>query len=277
LIDLHLHTTASDGRLTPRQLVEHAAANALQVMAVTDHDTTAAIPEAQAAAREHGIEAISGIEVTAIDAGRDVHVLGYFVDPAHGGLAAFLQRQRDIRIARVEAIGRRLASLGVPVDLDGLLASARLQAARSIGRPQVARAMVEAGHAADTREAFERWLAQDRPGFVPRLGAGSEQVIAVIHDAGGLASIAHPGKSISDSRIASLCDHGLDALEAFHPDHDAMRVEHYVALAATLGLLMTGGSDFHGDPEHGLPPGSVTLPAAEWQRLSAARHRHGGG
>ncbi|HEY6360926.1 MAG TPA: PHP domain-containing protein [Vicinamibacterales bacterium] len=274
MIDLHLHTTASDGGLSPGELVEHAAAAGLHVMAVTDHDTTAAVPDVQALARTHGIDAISGIEITAIDAGRDVHVLGYFIDPAHHGLTAFLQRQREIRVARVEAIGRRLASLGVPIDLEGLLASARQQSGRSIGRPQVARAMVEAGHVASSREAFDRWLGQGLPGFVPRQGAGSEQVIAVIHDAGGLASIAHPGKSIADGRIASLRDQGLDALEAFHPDHDAARVVHYVALASTLGLLMTGGSDFHGDPSHGLPPGSVTLPAHEWQRLSASRYRH---
>ncbi len=134
--------------------------------------------------------------------------------------------------------------------------------------------MITAGHVADTREAFDRWLGQGLPGFVPREGAGSEQVIAVIHDAGGVASIAHPGKSITDERIRSLRDQGLDALEAFHPDHGAALVDHYVTLAGTLGLLMTGGSDFHGDPAHGSLPGSVTLPVAEWQRLSAARHRH---
>ena len=127
MIDLHLHTTASDGRLSPGELVEQAAAAGLHVMAVTDHDTTAAVPDVQALARARGIDAISGIEITAIDAGRDVHVLGYFIDPAHAGLAAFLQRQRETRIARVEAIGRRLASLGVPIDLEGLLASARQQ------------------------------------------------------------------------------------------------------------------------------------------------------
>ena len=243
-------------------------------MAVTDHDTTASVAEVQALARARSIDAISGIEITAIDAGRDVHVLGYFVEPGHAGLSAFLTRQREARVARVEAIGQRLASLGVPIDLEGLLADARQHNGRSIGRPQVARAMVTAGHVADTREAFDRWLGQGLPAFVPRQGAASEHVIAVIHDAGGVASIAHPGKSITDARIASLHAHGLDALEAFHPDHDATLVDHYVALAGRLGLLMTGGSDFHGDPSHGLAPGSVTLPAAEWQRLSAARHLH---
>ena len=174
----------------------------------------------------------------------------------------------------MEAIGRRLATLGLPIDLEGLLASARRQMGRSIGRPQVARALIEAGHVADTREAFDRWLGRGRPGFVPREGAGSEEVIAVIHEAGGLASIAHPGKSVTDDRIRALRDRGLDALEAFHPDHDETLVHHYVTLAGALGLLMTGGSDFHGDPTHGSSVGSVSLPEAEWQRLAAVRPPH---
>jgi predicted metal-dependent phosphoesterase TrpH len=275
MIDLHLHTTASDGRFTPTQLVDGAAAAGLRAMAVTDHDTTAAVGDVQMLARSHSIDVISGIEITAIDAGRDVHVLGYFIEPAHAGLSAFLARQRAARVARVEAIGDRLAALGVPIDLEPLMADVRQQTGRSIGRPQVARAMVEAGHVADTSEAFDRWLGRGLPAFIPRQGADSERVIAIIHEARGIASIAHPGKSVTDERIRSLRDHGLDALEAFHPDHDPALVEHYVTLAGSLGLLMTGGSDFHGDPSHGSSLGSVTLPEPEWQRLTARRRRHG--
>jgi predicted metal-dependent phosphoesterase TrpH len=274
MIDLHLHTTASDGRLTPSELVNAAASAGLRVMAVTDHDTMASVADVQALAGASGIEAVSGIEITAIDGGRDLHILGYFLDPAHPGLDAFLARQRAARVARVHAIGQRLAALGVPVDLAPLLEEANRQAGRSIGRPQVARAMIAAGHVADTREAFDRWLGQGLPAFVPRQGAGSEQVIAVIHDAGGLASIAHPGKTVSDERLRVLRGQGVDALEAFHPDHDAALVAHYVELARTLGVLVTGGSDFHGDPAHGTAPGAVTLPAAAWERLAAARRRH---
>jgi hypothetical protein len=245
-------------------------------MSVTDHDTTAAVEEVQTLARARGIDAISGIEITAIDAGRDVHVLGYFIDPRDNALSAFLASQRAARVARVEAIGHRLASLGVPIDLDSLLEEARQQSGRSIGRPQVARAMVQAGHVADTREAFDRWLGRGLPGFVPRQGADSERVIAIIHEARGLASIAHPGKSITDERLRVLRENGLDALEAFHPDHDGALVQHYVSLAAALGLLITGGSDFHGDPSHGSTLGAVTLPEPEWQRLSERRRHHDG-
>lgn len=130
--------------------------------------------------------------------------------------------------------------------------------------------MVDAGHVADTREAFDRWLGPGGPGFVPRTGAGTETVIDVIHQAGGIASLAHPGKSGVDERVRPLREAGLDALEAFHPDHDPGVVRRYIGLARDLGLLLTGGSDFHGDAAHGLPPGSVTLPIAEWERLRDA-------
>ena len=276
-VDLHLHTTASDGRSTPRELVAHAVAGGVSVMAVTDHDTTAASAEVEAAAREHGIEAVTGIEITAVDTERDVHVLGYFVNTSDPALASFLSAQRAGRIARVEAMGARLAELGVPVNVEAIVEGARRAPNRSVGRPQVARAMVDAGHAIDTRAAFDRWLGEGQPGFVPRMGASAEAVIEIIHRAGGLASVAHPGKTRIDARLASLAGAGLDALEAFHPDHDAAMVARYTGLAADLGLLVTGGSDFHGDPAHGLTPGSVTLPAPHWQRLLDRRHAHGAG
>jgi hypothetical protein len=137
--------------------------------------------------------------------------------------------------------------------------------------------MVAAGHVRDTREAFDRWLGRGLPAFVPRAGAATDSVIDVVHRAGGLASLAHPGQTNVDHRIASLRGAGLDALEAFHPDHDAALVNRYVTLAADLDMLLTGGSDFHGDPGHGLAPGSVTLPSEHWDRLSTTRRAHARG
>jgi predicted metal-dependent phosphoesterase TrpH len=272
LIDLHLHTTASDGRCTPDELVERAAQASLAVLAVTDHDTTAAIDEVQQLAAGRGIEAISGIEITALDEGRDLHVLGYFLDSRNEALDRFLAAQRAARLARAEAIGARLAALGMPVDLGPVFARAAADSRRSIGRPLVARAMVDAGYVADTREAFDRWLGAGCPGFVPRSGAPPDVVVAIIHEAGGLASLAHPGKLRREPRIAPLAEAGLDAIEVFHPDHDAALVDRYLAVAREFGLLVTGGSDFHGDPAHGLEPGSVTLPASEFERLRRAAH-----
>lgn len=272
-IDLHLHTTASDGRCSPAELVELAAAAGLTVMAATDHDTIAAVDEVRTLAAARGIEAIPGIEVTAVEGGRDIHMLGYFLTPTDA-FHAFLIEQRRARVDRAQAIAARLAELGMPIDLSGALAAVEPHSARAIGRPQIARAMAQAGHVADTREAFDKWLGTGLPAFVPRSGPSPESVIEAIHQAGGLASLAHPGRTQIDGRIAELRDAGLDALEAHHSDHDAEAVERYRRTAGDLGLLVTGGSDFHGDPAHGVTIGAATLPPDAWQRLYAARHRH---
>ena len=272
-IDLHLHTTASDGRCSPRELVERAAAAGVDVMGVTDHDTTAGIDEVVAAARQHGIEVVAGIEITAVEDGRDVHVLGYFIDTSNAELEGFLSRQRAQRLERVRAIGDRLARLGMPIDITPLLAAGNDAAARSVGRPLIARQMIAAGYVADTREAFDNWLAVGRPAFVPRAGAPAEEIIPIIHGASGIASLAHPGQTSVDGRIKAYVGSGLDAVEVFHPDHDQSATARYRSLASDFGLLVTGGSDFHGDPAHGWEPGAVTLPRDEWLRLrDAAAH-----
>ena len=274
MIDLHLHTTASDGRCTPRELVDRAIAAGVTVMAVTDHDTTAAVEETRAYARERGVLSIAGIEVTAVEAERDIHVLGYFLDPDDPELNEFLAVQRAARIARIERIGTRLAELGMSLDLQPLLAEARRQTGRSVGRPKVAQAMVAAGYAADTREAFDRWLGRGLPAFIPREGPSPEEVIRIVHRAGGLVSLAHPGRTTIDARIPALREAGLDAIEIYHSDHDDVMIDKYRRVASDLGLLATGGSDFHGDPAHGFEPGSATLPAPDWGRFEAARGRH---
>jgi predicted metal-dependent phosphoesterase TrpH len=276
LIDLHLHSTASDGHCTPVELVAQARAAQLTVMAVTDHDTTDAVADVQTAAAAHGIEAIAGIEITAVEDGRDVHVLGYFLDPDGRGLQQFLARQRAHRLERVQDIAARLGALGKPIAVETILADARTYPTRSIGRPQVARAMIAAGYVASIEEAFRLWLGRDGPAFVPRAGASPEVVIATIHTAGGIASLAHPGRTGIDGRLPALAAAGLDALEAFHTDHDDRERARYVQTAGTLGLLVTGGSDFHGDPAWPVAAGSTTLPPEHWARLRAACGRHRG-
>jgi predicted metal-dependent phosphoesterase TrpH len=273
VIDLHLHTTASDGLTPPFELVGQASAAGLTVMAVTDHDTTAAVAEVQGFARALGIEVVPGIEITAVDAGRDVHMLGYFFDPEAPALAMFLTAQRQSRLARVEAIGARLGELGVPIAIGPLLALAKLQPGRAVGRPQIARAMIAAGHVRDLRDAFDRWLGDGRPAFVPRTGPAPEAVIDIVHAAGGLISLAHPGRTQIDARIPSLRDAGLDAIEVYHCDHPTDVSATYAAMARDLGLLATGGSDYHGDGTHGRKPGAVTLPVDAWERLRAGRAR----
>ena len=137
--------------------------------------------------------------------------------------------------------------------------------------------IIEAGYVADVREAFDVWLGSGCPAYVERAGASADEVIAIVHRAGGLVSLAHPGRTDMDARIAGLCERGLDAIEVYHSDHDALAVRRYERMARDLGLLVTGGSDFHGDLTHGLEPGGATLPAREWERLAAARDRHAAG
>lgn len=275
LIDLHLHTTASDGRCSPAELVDRAAAAGVTRLAVTDHDTTSATGEIRALAAGRGIDTLPGIEITAVENGADVHVLGYFIDPADEELQRFLATQREHRVVRVEEIAARLAGLGKPIDVTGLVADARTQSMRSIGRPQIARAMIDAGHVATIDEAFAHWLGRDCPAFVPRSGASPESVIHRIHAARGLASLAHPGRTRIDARLSALRDAGLDALEAFHSDHAPDERIRYVHTARSLGLLVTGGSDFHGDPARTITPGSTSLPEEYWAAVEGAQQRHG--
>ena len=270
MIDLHLHTTASDGRLTPRELVDRARIAGVSVMAVTDHDTVAAVAEARAYAASTGITAIAGIEITAVEEQRDVHMLAYFFDRHETGFAAFLTSQRATRVRRIAEMAARLESLGMPVDVQPMLDEAGRHPSKSIGRPRLARAMIDAGYVATTTEAFDRWLAQGCPAYVERQGSSPEEVIAIVHRAGGIASLAHPGRTRIDDRIPALREAGLDAIEVYHSDHDADMAASYQALARRLDVLVTGGSDFHGDPAHGIEPGASFLPEADWERLFAA-------
>ena len=270
MIDLHLHTTASDGRLTPAALVDHAAAAGIRVIGVTDHDTTAGLREAADAARRAGLRLVDGIEITAIENGRDVHVLGYFIDPASPMLQEFLQAQRNERLRRIQLMAQRLGALGCPVDADALIEEAAQSPGRTVGRPLLADALVAAGYAASRRDAFDRLLAEGRPAFVPRSGATVRAVVDIVRAARGIASLAHPGLTKVDRDIPRFAAEGLTAIEVWHSDHDAEMQARYHALATELGLAMSGGSDYHADESHhaaGL--GLVTLPAEAFSALEA--------
>lgn len=247
MIDLHLHTTASDGRLSPAQLVARVGAAGITTMSVTDHDTVAGLAEVGTAASTIGIRLVPGIEITSVADGRDVHMLGYFFDPTSADLLTFLEGQRALRVSRVREIGARLAGLGMPIDVEALVTTAATRPGTSVGRPQIARAMVAAGHVASVQDAFERWLAAGLPGFVPRTGPSPAAVVDVIHAAGGVASMAHPAVTKRDDLIRPLADHGLDAIEVYHSDHQPEDVQEYRSLSQRLGILVSGGSDFHGE------------------------------
>jgi predicted metal-dependent phosphoesterase TrpH len=274
VIDLHTHTTASDGRCSPAELVERAARAGLTVLAVADHDTVAGCAAAAEACAAAGIEFVTGTEITAVVDGKDVHVLGYFFDRESSSLQTFLAEQRRRRVDRVHEIVRRLAQQGMALDVDAILKPGVADSSKSAGRPWIARAMVAAGYVADTGEAFEKWLIPGRPAFVPRIGASPEEVFAQIHAAGGIASLAHPGPAKHDERIAGYAGAGLDAIEAHHSDHEPPDVERYLALAGRFNLAVSGGSDFHGDDEHGgRGPGSVSLPRERFEELKERHSR----
>ena len=268
MIDLHLHTTASDGALRPSALVARAFAAGIRTLAVTDHDTVDGLAEASAAAAALGAAFVNGIEITAVEDDRDIHVLGYFFEPSDRGLAGFLTAQREDRVRRVREIARRLAELGLPIEVETLLR----EPGRSVGRPHVASALVAAGYVATRDEAFSRFLGRSSPAFVPRRGPDVATVIHVVRTAGGITSLAHPGLTNIDERIPAFAQAGLAALEARHADHTCEQEGRYRALAQTLGLAVSGGSDFHAD--HGHHPcrlGTLSLDAGDLARLMARR------
>jgi predicted metal-dependent phosphoesterase TrpH len=268
VIDLHTHTTASDGRCTPAELVARASAAGVRVLSVTDHDTLAGYRPTAAACAAAGIELVAGIEITAVRDGIDVHTLGYFMDVDAPALAAFLTLQRQDRMTRVIAMVELIRGLGIFVDAEAILKPARDDESKSAGRPWVARALVEAGYAPTISDAFDRWLSPGRPAFVPRTGATPEGVIAELHQAGAIASIAHPGLLGRDAWLPQFVDAGLDAIEAYHSDHDAPTTSRYLSFAKKVGIAVTGGSDYHGDSSHGgRTLGCVSLPADAFERL----------
>lgn len=252
-----------------------ARAAGLSIISITDHDTTAGVDAARGAARDAGIELIPGIEVTAVEGGCDTHVLGYFIDAASVPLQAFLERQRADRLRRVADMRDRLAALGCPIDVSDILEDAKR--GRSVGRPQIASALLAAGHVRTRDEAFDRFLNASGPAYVARMGAPAAAIVKLIHDAGGIASLAHPGPNGRDALIPALAADGLDALEATHSDHDAAAEAKYRRLAAELGLAVSGGSDFHGETttHRASRLGIVTLPADDFARLRARRTTHG--
>lgn len=254
MIDLHLHTSASDGRYPAAEVVLRAHEAGITTLSVTDHDTTAGLDETARAAAPLGIEYVPGIEITAVWRRKDLHVLGYFFDPRSPGLQAFLVTQRQDRIRRFRAMVVKVAELGLPVDVDALVERAQRHSHHSLGRPLLADALVSAGYVADRREAFDRYLGDDCAAFVPRAGASPEEVVGIIAGAGGIASLAHPGLLGHDEVIPSMVASGLQAIEAYHSKHAPATVLRYVRLAEHYGLAVSGGSDFHGD---GGPSGSA--------------------
>mgnify|MGYP001765219533 CR=1 FL=1 len=273
-IDLHSHSDASDGTDSPTELVHAAARAGLDVLGITDHDTTQSWDEAARAAAEVGIALVCGIEVSTTLRGRGVHLLAYQPDPTHPVLQDRLREVLRGRDARVPRILERLREQGVRIELDDVRRAAGDAAAT--GRPHVADALVARGVVADRAEAFERYLNPGRPAYVRRTAADLHEMLQVVADAGGVTVLAHPwGRSARDvldaAAIADLRDRGLTGLEVDHEDHTGAERAQLRAIARDLDLVVTGSSDYHGLGKVGHDLGCNTTEPAEYRRLLAAQ------
>lgn len=265
-IDLHLHSTSSDGTFAPRVVVRRAAEAGLSVISLTDHDSTEGVAEAQEEGRRLGVEVIPGTELSARSGGTDVHILGYFVDPDHPDLISWLDTFRQARLRRAERMVRKLNRMGLGVPLDEVLARAGPGA---IGRPHIADVMVEAGLVLSVDEAFHKYLGYSKPAYVDKYSQLPSRAIQVIRAAGGLASLAHPGLYRRDDLIPGMVSAGLDGIEVRHTKHNASQVARYSRIAAENNLLCTGGSDCHGDGRGDPIIGTVDVPVSYVEAMRA--------
>ncbi|MGD1001173.1 MAG: PHP domain-containing protein [Candidatus Brocadiia bacterium] len=267
--DLHLHTVYSDGVYTPETLVAAARERDLLTIALTDHDSVDGVEPTRRAARDTGLGVIAGAEfgVPVSDEGdEEIHLVGLFLDVESAALREGLLRNRAQRKQRVMEMIEKLNRIGVTLRTEDVL---NLAAPGNVTRLHLARALVQTGRVRSVRTAFKRWLRPGTPAFVPRSGVPAAEVIALIHRAGGLAIMAHPGKTLRDGEIPALAQAGLDALEAYCPDHSASQELHYLKLAAQYGLLAGAGSDCHGDCNGRILIGKVRLHEDQVEALRA--------
>lgn len=258
MVDLHLHTTASDGSSTPKELVMAAAEMGLSAIAIADHDSVEGVKEAVDAGKSAGIEVVPAIEMSSEADSRVVHFLGYFIDFENEQLLKALSDLRDARFARAQKIVDRLKDLGIEIDMEEVL---RESAGGAVGRAHIARALAAKGSVSSIRDAFSLHLAEGKPAYVSKLVLEPCDVIRTIHAAGGLVSLAHPALSRADDLIDEFVSYGLDALEAYHSEHSSDQVEAYLRLAEEKNLLVTGGSDCHGErSSRGIKLGEANVP-----------------
>jgi len=266
-VDLHTHTIASDGMLTPRELVAEAARRGVRVLAVTDHDSTDGLAEAMETARRYPpLTIVPGIEINCDVEGAEIHILGYYMDYEAAWFQDFCRAQREERRARVHRTAERLAALGMPIDVERVFA---LVQEGSAGRPHVARVMVERGYVKSVREAFDKYLAAGKPAHVPRKKLTPEGAVRLLRKAGGVPVFAHPGLAGRDELIPSLVAAGLMGIECYYSEHSPAQRGAYLDLCREHGLIATGGSDFHGPQVRAAMLGNPTVPLAVWEALQA--------
>ena len=264
--DLHLHSHFSDGTYSPEELVAEGRRHGLAALALTDHDTVEGCRRAAAACAAQNIEFLPGAELTAEQDGNEIHVLGYLLDIENERLLAETAKFQTVRQNRIRQMVARLNEAKVPLRVESVFALANC---RAPGRPHVARALVQAGLCANLDEAFERFLKRNRPAWVPKFKISAADAIALIHQSGGVAVLAHPGLNRSDEVIPAMVEAGLDGLECFHTKHSTAVAEHYLEIADRFNLLVTGGSDCHGLSKGKPLIGTVKVPYQHVEMLKA--------
>lgn len=265
--DLHVHTTASDGTLTPEETVREAARVGLEAVGIADHDTIAGIAPGLAAGHEVGVIVVPAVEINTDFGSSEIHVLGYYIDPASESLNENLTLLRNGRLERGRKIVEKLNEIGINISMD------RVEeiAGGAVGRPHIARALVEAGYSRDMNGAFGRYLVRGTPTYVPRYKLTPLQAIEIIRDAGGVPVLAHPGTNKHDEMIPELVENGLVGIEVYHSDHSSFQSKHYLKIAEKYGLIPTGGSDSHGPGNvKTIAIGSVTCDISVVHRLRVA-------
>lgn len=270
MIDLHSHTTASDGQHAPAEQIAMAAKAGVTVLAVTDHDTVSGLDACEAAAREHGLRLVPGIEISVHFGNREVHILGHFVDRTVPKLASFDVELKTFREKRMRLMVDKLATLGFPVTFEAVKAIA---GNGHLARPHLARWLVDNRYCTSVHEAFTRFLGDGKPAAVARFDVTPEQAIELIHQAHGTATVAHPGPTrLNRWELGQLKERGLDGIEVHHSDHPPTQREQLLGWAKELDLVATAGSDFHGvkvAPDRRF--GSVSMDAADLERLERRR------
>jgi 3',5'-nucleoside bisphosphate phosphatase len=264
-VDLHVHSTASDGTRPPDEVVREAKRIGLSAIALTDHDTLDGIAAATDAGVALGVRVVPGIELSAVEGDAETHILGLHLSDARQ-LETQLVALRDMRRGRAERIVVRLNELGVRIEMTAVLDQA---AGGAIGRPHVARAMIAEGWAVDFRDAFDRYLGSGRPAYVAKERLTASDAIAAIHRAGGLAVLAHPAQSGTRERVEAFARAGIDGVEIRHPSHSPEDIARLTALVDFFGLVPSGGSDWHGAAEGARTLGMMRIPEAWLERQDA--------
>ena len=270
-VDLHCHSTASDGEYPPADVARRAQAAGLAAIALTDHDTTGGVPEATRAGEALGLRVVSGCEFSVKAPWGELHLLGYFLPPGHARLEEFLAGTRAARHRRAEQIVGHLRRLGVMIELADIV---RVADGGAVGRPHVARVLVQRGVSVDMNDAFARYLGRGRPAYVEKPLPTLQQVADLVHAVGGIAVAAHLGDHGTEGQIRQFQEQGLDGLEVRHPSHSPGAERRLTGIAQRLGLAISGGSDWHGDMELGdshAPLGGLDIPLDWLEKLEERR------